>query len=120
MQACRHVLVSRRGLDRGPVDEALDAVGLKREIATIVGGFAAALAIVRASDLVATVPERHTQALRTDMISFPLPVPVATITVSQVWHPRLDADAAHRWLRDCVRETCRSATARRPLEVQIE
>ncbi len=116
--ACRHVLVSRRGLDRGPIDEALDAVGLKRAIAMIVGGFAAALAIARSSDLVATVPERHTQALRKDMISFPLPVRVDGITVSQVWHPRLDADAAHRWLRDRVRETCRSTAARQALEEQ--
>ena len=30
------------------------------EIVTIVGGFATALALARASDLIATVPERHT------------------------------------------------------------
>src|SRR5688500_3433317 len=34
----RHILVSRRGLEQGPVDEGLAAIGLKREIATIVGG----------------------------------------------------------------------------------
>ncbi|MCX6848097.1 MAG: LysR family transcriptional regulator, partial [Verrucomicrobia bacterium] len=34
--------------------------------------------------------------------------PVATpeFTVSMLWHPRLDADAAHRWLRDQVRAVC--------------
>jgi len=26
--------------------------------------------------------------------------------VSLLWHPRLDADPAHRWLRACVREVC--------------
>jgi hypothetical protein len=26
------------------------------------------------------------------------------IVVSMLWHPRLDADPAHRWLRRCVRE----------------
>jgi len=23
-----------------------------------------------------------------------------------LWHPRLDADPAHRWLRKCVRDVC--------------
>ncbi|WP_431857677.1 LysR family transcriptional regulator [Azospirillum sp.] len=104
--AGRHVLVSRRRLDRGPVDDALEALGLEREVATTVGGFATALALVRATDLIAAVPERHTQALRAGLHSFPLPVAVPPITVSMLWHPRLDADPAHRWLRGCVREVC--------------
>jgi DNA-binding transcriptional LysR family regulator len=101
-----HILVSRRGLDRGPVDEALVRSGLERKVATIVGGFSTALALARTSDLIATVPERHTEALRAGMHSFPLPVSVPEITVSLLWHPRLDADPAHRWLRGCVRDTC--------------
>jgi DNA-binding transcriptional LysR family regulator len=104
--AGRHVLVSRRSLDWGPIDEALKSFGLEREIATVVGGFAAALALARASDLIASVPERHTGSLRAGMHSFPLPVPVPEITVSLLWHPRLDADPAHRWLRTCVRDAC--------------
>jgi DNA-binding transcriptional LysR family regulator len=106
--AGRHILVSRRGLETGPVDEALEPLGLKREIAAIVSGFSAALALVRGSDLIATVPERHTGSLRAGLHSFPLPVPVPTFTVSLLWHPRMDADPAHRWLRGCVRDICRS------------
>jgi DNA-binding transcriptional LysR family regulator len=104
--AGRHILVSRRGLDRGPIDEALQALGLVREIVTIVGGFATALALARTSDLIASVPGRHTGALRAGMTSFPLPVALPEITVSLLWHPRLDADAAHRWLRGCIRDVC--------------
>lgn len=106
--AGRHVLVSRRGLDKGPidVDEALKPLGLKRDVVVIVGGFSIALALARTSDLVATVPERHTGALRAGMHSFPLPVPTPEITLSLLWHPRLDADPAHRWLRGCVRDAC--------------
>ena len=98
--------VSRRGLDKGPIDEALKPFGLEREIVTIVGGFSTALALARASDLIASVPERHTGNLRAGMHSFPLPVAMPEITVSLLWHPRLDADPAHRWLRGCVREIC--------------
>ncbi len=102
----KHVLVSRRGRDQGPMDDALKALGLAREIVTIVGGFSAALALARASDLIATVPERHTHNLRAGLHCFPLPVATPTITVSMLWHPRMDADAAHQWLRGCIREVC--------------
>ncbi|NKL37707.1 LysR family transcriptional regulator [Rhizobium leguminosarum bv. viciae] len=104
-----HIYVSRRGLDKGPIDDALNALGLERQIATIVSGFSTALALARNSDLIASVPERHTGALRAGMHSFPLPVPTPEITVSLLWHPRMDADPAHRWLRGCVRDTCERA-----------
>ncbi|MBY3053411.1 LysR family transcriptional regulator [Rhizobium leguminosarum] len=107
--AGRHIYVSRRGLDKGPIDEALNALGLERQIATIVSGFSTALQLARNSDLIASVPERHTGALRAGMHSFPLPVPTPEITVSLLWHPRMDADPAHRWLRGCVRDTCARA-----------
>ncbi len=101
-----HVLVSRRGLDKGPIDDALAAFGLEREIVTTVGCFSAALALVRGSDLIASVPERHTGDLRAGMHSFALPLPIPQITVSLLWHPRLNGDPAHRWLRGCVRAVC--------------
>jgi DNA-binding transcriptional LysR family regulator len=101
-----HIGVARRGQERGPIDEALNPFGLERDIATIVGGFPTALALARASDLIASVPERHTGNLRTGMHSFPLPVATPEITVSLLWHPRLDADPAHRWLRGCVKDVC--------------
>jgi len=104
--AGRHISVSRRGLDKGPVDEALAPLGLQREIVTIVGGFSTALTLARATDLIATVPERHTGTLRDGLHSFRLPVAVPEFTVSLLWHPRLDADPAHRWLRGQVRDVC--------------
>lgn len=102
----RHILVSRRGLDRGPIDDALASIGQQRHVATIVAGFATALALARGSDLIASVPERHTGELRAGMFSFALPVALPGITVSLIWHPRFQADPAHRWLRGCVREVC--------------
>lgn len=104
--AGQHVLVSRRGLDKGPIDEGLRALGLARDIAVIVAGFSDALSLARGSDLIASVPERHTGNLRAGMHSFALPVEVPALTVSMLWHPRMDADPAHRWLRECVRQVC--------------
>ncbi len=110
--AGRHVSVLRHGDERGPIDEALRAIGVERHIATAVGGFSSAISLARASDLIATVPERHTEALRGGMHSFSLPILLPEITVSLLWHPRLDADPAHKWLRACVRDVCVKKNAR--------
>ncbi|WP_077960685.1 LysR family transcriptional regulator [Ensifer adhaerens] len=104
--SARHIHVSRRGNDTGPIDAALSALTLSREIAAAVGSFSEALALARATDLIASVPERYTGSLRENLVTFPLPVALPEITISLLWHPRLDADPAHRWLRACVREVC--------------
>jgi DNA-binding transcriptional LysR family regulator len=104
--AASHVAVSRSSLDMEPLDDAIKALGLQRHIGVSVGGFATALALARASDLVASVPDRHTAGLRDGLHSFPLPFSAPRFTVSMLWHPRMDGDLAHRWLRHCVRDTC--------------
>ncbi len=101
-----HILVSRREGHRGLIDEVLQQIGLERNIASFVEGFSTALALTRGSDLIVTLPERHTANLRTGMYSFPLPIATPSITISMLWHPRMDADQAHRWLRDCLLEIC--------------
>jgi DNA-binding transcriptional LysR family regulator len=101
-----HVVVSRSGADETATDRPFLPAGLDRKVATIVGGFSAALALARGSDLVATVPDRHTEALRKGLFTFALPVPAKDFTVSMLWHPRMDGDPAHRWLRGCVRNVC--------------
>lgn len=107
--AGRHISVSRSGHENDGIDEALEPFNVKREVAAaIVGGFSTVLAVVRASDLIATVPERHTGKLRSGMFSFRLPISVPEFNVSLLWHPRLDADPAHRWLRGVVLESCRA------------
>lgn len=104
--AGRHIGVSLRGNDKGSIDEALSALGLTRETAAIVGGFQTALALARDSDLIATVPERHTGNLRSGMHTFALPISLSEFTVSLLWHPRFHADPAHRWLRELVLDSC--------------
>ena len=112
----RHIAVSRHGQntdhEKGQIDDVLQLLGLERDMATSVGGFATALALAKASDLIATVPERHTGNLRAGLHSFPLPIAVPEFTVSLLWHPRMQADPAHRWLRGCVREVCGDAFPR--------
>jgi DNA-binding transcriptional LysR family regulator len=107
--AGEHLLVSRRGPRHSAIDEALAALGLAREVVAVVSGFAAALALARASDLIASVPEHHTAGLRHGLHGFALPFETPPLTVSMLWHPRFEADPAHRWLRGCVRDVCQPA-----------
>ena len=110
-----HVVASRRGCASGPVDEALAALGLTRTVVAVVPSFRVALAVASESDLVALVTRsffngiqgHHAQSAPLGVRSFPLPVRTEAITISQMWHPRLDSDPAHRWLRGLVLATCR-------------
>lgn len=107
--AARHVVASRRGRASGPVDAALAELGLAREVVLIVPGFPAALAIACGSDLLALTPASF--LLGADPAAhwvFPLPVQTDGLTVSQMWHPRADADPAHRWLRQLMLRVCRT------------
>jgi DNA-binding transcriptional LysR family regulator len=110
-----HVVASRRGRTSGPVDEALAALGLKRTIVAVVPSFPAALAVARASNLIALVPasllvnQAGQQELPASASTFAFALPVTTeeITVSQMWHPRLEVDPVHRWLRQLTLTVCR-------------
>ncbi|MBT2342012.1 MULTISPECIES: LysR family transcriptional regulator [Pseudomonas] len=114
--AGRHIGVSMRFLDQGPIDRVLEPLGLTREIVTTVPGFSSALGLARSSDLIASVPARYTASLRLGMHSFTLPFPVPAFTIAMLWHPRMDADPAHRWLRGCLREVC----ARKSMEELVD
>jgi len=110
-----HVVASRRGVVHGPVDDALAALGLAREVVAVVPSFRAALAIASETDLVALVSSSFFSSAYANgdksrpalVRSFSLPVRTDGITVSQMWHPRFDADPAHRWLRGLVLANCR-------------
>ena len=72
-------------------------------------------AIVRATDLVATVP-RTTLAAPidfTDVVTLDAPKELPDAVHSIWWHDRFDRDPAHEWLRDVVR-TAALATIERP------
>jgi DNA-binding transcriptional LysR family regulator len=110
---CDHVVTSRRGRITGPVDDALAALGLTRNIAVVVPSFGTALSTAAATDMVALIPASYFEHARASgsLLSFELPLPLEQITISQMWHPRFDRDPAHRWLRGVVLEICRRPQA---------
>lgn len=104
-----HVVGSRRGRFSGPVDDSLAALGLSRRVGVVVPSFPAVIAVAAASDLLGLVPRSFSRAGSigaTEM--FELPVATPEIVVSQTWHPRMDADPGHRWLRGLIFEAFRT------------
>jgi DNA-binding transcriptional LysR family regulator len=106
-QLCQHphVSASRRGRARGPLDDALAAAGLRRHVAAVVPTSAVAALLVASSRYVGLVPQRlaeqYGQAL--GIRWFPIPAALPDIEMRLLWHARLDADPAQRWLRDTIR-----------------
>ncbi|MBN6039767.1 LysR family transcriptional regulator [Amycolatopsis sp. 195334CR] len=107
-QLCKHphVSASRRGRARGPLDEVLAAAGLQRQVAAVVPTSAVAAFLVASSDYVGLVPQRLAEQFG-DALGirwFPIAAELPEIDVRLLWHARLDADPAHRWLRGTLRD----------------
>ena len=93
----------------GSVDDALAELGTKRKIASVVPGFPTALSVALESDLIAMIPALYllNQQVTDQVHVFELPFKSRQITVSQMWHPRMERDPAHRWLREQILAICR-------------
>jgi DNA-binding transcriptional LysR family regulator len=116
--AAVHVSASRRGLNRGPIDNALAAQGLSRQVRFVVSGFHTAMLTAAASDIVAAVPLAvATAAVRLGLKIryFDLPIVTPEVAVAQAWHPRFDKDSGHIWLRDAVRRALVNRRVRTPV-----
>ena len=100
---CRydHILVNPRGgTARGPVDDAVEALGLSRRIGLVVSSFLVLPFALAASDLIVTLPESLVAELRQGLSVFELPFALPAIHHKALWHPRVQNDARHRWLRE--------------------
>ncbi|MEZ4459193.1 MAG: LysR family transcriptional regulator [bacterium] len=100
--ALEHVQVAPRGKPGGYVDDVLMQRGLTRRVARAIPYFQIALRLVSTSDYILTVSERIARGVASDLNLqvFEPPLELQPFTLSMVWHPRFDGDAAHAWLRD--------------------
>ena len=99
----------------GVVDQAMAALGLKRQLRLATPHFLTAIKAVAESDLIACVPEGLARAferplnlrIRRSPILFP------TFVTRMVWASHSHEDAAHVWLREQIREVVRQEKIRR-------
>jgi DNA-binding transcriptional LysR family regulator len=80
----------------------------RRAPSRVVPSFLAAASLVQQSDAYTVLPTRLASAILEAFGLCRLPVAgaPARVTIAQAWNPRLDRDAGHSWLRDCVRRAC--------------
>ncbi len=104
-----HVLFSMQADFAGPIDRALAELGHVRDVRLIVPSFPAVIAVAAASDLIGSIPKSYCKSAAISHIeTFDLPVDVSGFNIVQAWHPRMDADPVHRWLRALIFETFHS------------
>jgi DNA-binding transcriptional LysR family regulator len=110
------VVVSRRGKQHGPIDDALEEEGLRRDVALVVPTFGAAIAAVSRTDMVTAVLYQHLPVGTEEMWAvrtFELPVSTPPLRISTAWHPRFHNDAVHLHLRESVANACKQQLATR-------
>lgn len=98
--AADHVLVSPGGDLTGIVDVELERLGRKRRVILGLPAFLPALAAVRASGALVTLPGRIAEAFAPGfgLVTATPPVPLRRFDVSAYWHRRNEADPRLRWL----------------------
>jgi DNA-binding transcriptional LysR family regulator len=87
-------------------DKPLAAMGYKRKVAIQVPYFEAAIRSVPGTNLVATIPSKFLAGImRNPAIKIVRPPPeIVGFRYVMTWHPRLNTDAAHTWLRATMRQ----------------
>lgn len=109
-----HINVSRRGKAVGPVDAALEMQGLRRHVALVLPNPYTALFALQDSDLLLPLPQHLANTALSAGLHirvFDLPTPLETVLLTQAWHPRLEGDPAHQWLRQTIHTLCNESQA---------
>ncbi|MFO0761517.1 MAG: LysR family transcriptional regulator [Byssovorax sp.] len=110
-----HIQVAPRGKPGGYIDDVLRASGLARRVARAVPYFMTALQLVAETDYVLVISERIARrfagALRLQV--FEVPLELRPYALSLLWHPRVDGDASHRFLRDVFVRAARAGAGER-------
>jgi len=108
-----HISVSRRGHARGPIDVVLAEQGLERRVSFTTPTFYSAIFALAGADLILPLmPQvllKTLEPLGLKLRPFELPIQLQPVEIVQAWHPRLDNDHAHRWLRRTLKTFCDNA-----------
>jgi DNA-binding transcriptional LysR family regulator len=103
----RHVVVNSPSSGHALVERLLAAHGVAPRVVAHVPQFTVLPQLLADSDLLVILPLRVARlfAAAERLKHVELPIPIPTFEVRMHWHPRHDAIAAHRWMRDEVATT---------------
>lgn len=110
-----HVQVAPRGKVGGYLDDVLRTRGLSRHVARAVPYFTTALQLAASTDYVLTISERIAKlfAETRSIELLEVPLELRPYALSLVWHPRMDGDAGHRFVREVFLRASRLVAAER-------
>jgi DNA-binding transcriptional LysR family regulator len=110
-----HIQVAPRGSVGGYIDDVLRERGRERFVARAVPYFLTAMQLASQTDYVLTVGERIAVQLAPTFGLHVLeaPLELRPYALSLVWHPRFDADPAHRFLREVFSRAAEVAASKR-------
>jgi DNA-binding transcriptional LysR family regulator len=111
--AAEHVGVGIWGELQTLPDKRLAGIGAKRRCPIWVPYFTAAVRCVPDTQLLATVPSRVAR-FESNNLSLRIlkpPEVLGRFNYLMAWHPRMNTDAAHIWLRRAIRETGRALSS---------
>lgn len=98
-----HLLVDPTGTSfSGVVDTILGRSQHRRRVAVAVPTFHFLFDILLSDDFIAFVPEGLLRKRRSDLRIFETDLALPAIEVLASWHPRLNGDAQHKWLRELL------------------
>ncbi len=101
-----HVLFSADGKRQAQGDVALARIGRERRVVMTLPVFSGVYRVVAGSDLIALLPVALARqvAPSVGLDIFLPPVNVPSTRIMMVWHRRMTADPAHKWLRRQIAE----------------
>jgi DNA-binding transcriptional LysR family regulator len=109
-----HAVVSFSDDTRINYDERLgEEAGFELHAQVVAPSYHALPALIVGTDRIATLQMRLAEKLTASypIRVVPLPVPLPVLEEAMMWHPRLDRDAGHAWLRSVLRETAAALPA---------
>jgi DNA-binding transcriptional LysR family regulator len=104
--SARHVLISAMGSGHQQLERALAEHGVEDNVALRVPHFMVVPLIIAGTDLIVSLPSQVAKAW-TELVRMkvhPLPIRIPSFDVSMYWHPRVENDAANRWVRSALLE----------------
>jgi DNA-binding transcriptional LysR family regulator len=98
-----HLLIDPTGSSfSGAVDTFLTKLNYRRRVAMAVPTFHLLVDILGSDDFIAFVPERILRGRRSNLRVFETDLALPAIEILASWHPRLNGDAQHKWLRELL------------------
>jgi DNA-binding transcriptional LysR family regulator len=99
-----HILTSLREDAHGFVDDALAAIGERRQIALTTPRFLAVPYVLLGAPLIATMASKLARFFSSalDLTVSPVPVDLPVTATSLLWHSSRDRDPDHHWLRQTI------------------